>query len=63
MMNKPYVPLYEFTISEMRMCRRELINYHLQNARITVFFLRDIKFLVRNGEMYRYGQELRVYHG
>lgn len=47
--------------SEMRFLRRELINYHLQNARVTVFFLRDVKFLVRNGEVYRYGRELRAY--
>lgn len=53
------------THDEMRLCRRELINYHLQNTvpnmRTTVFVLRDIKFLVRNGEIYRYGQELKAY--
>jgi hypothetical protein len=52
----------KWTADEMRATRRELINYHLQNARVTVFFLRDVKFLVRNGESYRYGFELKRYY-
>lgn len=55
----------EMTTDEKRMCRRELINWHLQNKgnnfRTPEFALRDLLFLVRNGEMYRYGQELRLY--
>ena len=53
------------TREEMRFLRRELINYHLQNSRHNVasnpFRLHDMKFLTRNSEVYRYGQELKAY--
>lgn len=57
------------THDEMRFLRRELINYHLQNYHLQVapscqsgvFRLRDIKFLVRNGEVYRYGHKLNLF--
>ncbi len=54
------------TREEMRFCRRELINWYLQNPgnnfRIPEFALRDFLFLVRNGEVYRYGKELNLYN-
>lgn len=54
---------------EKRFLRRELINYYLQrialkdsnNFHNADFILRDLKFLVRNGEVYRYGLTLAVY--
>ena len=54
------------THDEKRLCRRELINWHLQHeftrhGKDNPFYLRDIKFLVRNGEVYRYGETLNVY--
>lgn len=54
------------TIQEKRFLRRELINWHLQNNDYAnrpdnAFRLHDLKFLVRNGEVYRYGVTLAIY--
>lgn len=54
---------------EKRFLRRELINYYLHqialgegnNFHNRHFILRDLKFLVRNGEVYRYGVTLATY--
>lgn len=56
------------TKQEKRFIRRELINYYLQNKPYPLcksynpFFLHDIKFMVRNSEIYRYNQELKAYN-
>lgn len=55
------------TTDEKRFLRRELINYYLQNLPYPLcksdnpFFLRDLMFLVRNSESYRYNQSLNIY--